>query len=222
VEALTGEALQETLDRLHLQVAELRASRRRLVAAAAADRRLLERHLHEGVQQHLIALAVTLQLARDATETNPAAARTLLDELERDVQRALDETAQLAQRVYPPLLEAGGLAAALRAAAVSAGIRGTVEVAATASYSLEVAWTIYASCLDALEHAGAGTSVCVREESGGLAFEVVEPAGDGTAARPAEVLERLRDRVEALGGSLTVGVEPGGGTRLAGRLPLAR
>jgi signal transduction histidine kinase len=222
VEALTGEALQETLDRLRLQVAELQASRRRLVAEAAADRRRLERDLHEGVQQHLVALAVNLQLARDATETDPAATRTLLDKLERDVQRALDETTQLAQRVYPPLLEAGGLAAALRAAAVSAGIRTSVEVTARASYPPELAWAIYASCLDALEHAGAATSVRVREESGALAFEVVERDGAHPSARPAEALERLRDRVEALGGSLTVRPEPGGGTRLTGSLPLAR
>ncbi len=115
---------REELDRLRLEVTELRASRRRIVFAADADRRMIERELHERVQQNLVALAVNLQLADLAVEADPAAAKTLLAELARDVQQALDETAQLAQRIYPPLLEAGGLAAALRAAAGSAGVRG--------------------------------------------------------------------------------------------------
>ena len=79
------------------------------------------------MQQHLVALAVNLQLADLAVDADPAAAKTLLAELARDVQQALDETAQLAQRIYPPLLEAGGLAAALRAAAASAGVRASAR-----------------------------------------------------------------------------------------------
>lgn len=204
---------------LREEMAELRASRARLVQAADADRRRLERDLHEGVQQDLIALAVNLQLASRLADTDPAAAKALLAEMRRDVQQALDETARLAQRIYPPLLETGGLAAALRSAAAGAGIRVTLDVPAAATYPPEVVGAIYWSCRDALEHAGAGSraTVTVREEEGGaVAFEVVED-GSGSAAG----LERLRDRVEALGGRLTIRVEPGRGARVSGSLPLS-
>ena len=77
----------------------------------------IERDLHEGVHQHLVALAVNLQLASRLTDTDPARGQALIEQMARDVQQALDETAQLAQRIYPPLLDAGGLAAALRSAA---------------------------------------------------------------------------------------------------------
>jgi len=78
--------------------------------AADADRSRIERALHDGVQQHLVALAVNLQLAGRLSDSDPPAAKTLLDEIARDVQQALDEAAQLAQWIYPPLLEADGLA----------------------------------------------------------------------------------------------------------------
>ncbi len=209
--------LRETLEQLRLEVAELRASRRRLVLAADADRRTIERDLHEGVQQHLVGLAVNLQLAGRSADADPAATKALLDEMGRDVQQALDQTAQLAQRIYPPLLEAGGLVAALRSAAVSAGIRVSLEVAAGAAYPPEVAGAIYWCCLEALEHAGAQATVTVREEEeGAVAFEVV---GDGS--RSDAGLDRLRDRVEALGGRLTIRSGPGRGTRVSGSLPLS-
>ena len=156
-------------------VEALRASRKRLVLAADDDRRGIERELHNGVQQHLAALAVNLQLARELIVTDPAAARTLLDEMGRHVQQALDETAELAQRIYPPLLEAGGLAVALRSAAASIGITVSVEVAAGARYPREVAAAAYWCCLEALEHAGAGAqaTITMRDDEGALAFEVV-------------------------------------------------
>src|SRR5262249_27271784 len=119
MEARTAQALRETLDQLRLEVAELRASRERLVASADPDRRKLERVLHDGVQQHLIALAVNLQLAGQLADADSAAAKAVIEEMARDVQQALDEAAQLARQMYPPLLEAGGgLVSALRAAAV--------------------------------------------------------------------------------------------------------
>ena len=211
------ETPQESLDRLRLEAEELRASRERLVLAADADRRRIERELHDGPQQHLVALSVNLQLARDLADADPPAAQALLGEMERDVQQALDETAQLAQRIYPPLLEVGGLAAALRSAAVSAGARVSIDVATGARYPPEVAGTVYLCWLGALEHvdAGARAAVTVRHEEEGIVFEIVT---DGVGAE----LGRLRDRVEALGGRLTIRSEPGGGTRVAGSLPLSR
>jgi signal transduction histidine kinase len=208
-----ADELRETLDRLRRELEEVRASRRRLVVTGDADRRELERELHEGVQQHLVALAVNLQLASRSADAEPAAANELLDQMGRDVQQALDETAQLAQRIYPPL-EPGGLAAALRLAAASAGVRASVEVAAGASYPPEVAATVHWCWLEALAHAGAQPTVTVRDQGAELTFEVagIEIPEDG--------LERLRDRVEALGGRLTIGSEPGGGTSITGSLPL--
>jgi signal transduction histidine kinase len=199
-------------------VEELRASRRRLVLAADAERRSIERDLHNGVQQHLVALAVNLQLAGQSVDADPAAAKALLAAMSRDVQQALDETAELAQRIYPPLLEAGGLAVALRSAAVSAGVRASLDVVAGASYPPEVAGAIYWCCLEALEHAGAGgeATVTVRDEDGAVAFEVIEAGSRSDAA-----IDRLRDRVEALGGRLTITSEPGGSTRVSGSLPLS-
>jgi signal transduction histidine kinase len=212
-------ALQEALERLRLEVEELRASRKRLVLAADADRRRIERDLHDGVQQHLVALAVKLQLAGPLVDADPAAAKELVEEMGRDVQQALDETAQLAQRIYPPLLDARGLAAALRSAALAAGIAASVEVATDLSCPPEIAGTVYVCCLEALEHVGAGmrTTVTVRDEREAVAFEVV-----GEGVRSDASPERLRDRVEALGGRLTIRSEAGRGTRVSGLLPLSR
>jgi signal transduction histidine kinase len=218
LEAETGEALRQTIDRLSLEIGELRASRRRLVRAADADRSVLERELHERVQQDLAALAVNLQLATQLHEDDPAAARELLAAMQRDVQQALVDAAELAARIHPPLLQAGGLAAALRSAAASAGIRAAVEVAAGASYPAEVVASLYWCCLDALEQAGAGAGATVRvsEEDGAIVFEVAADRRVSDAG-----VQRLRDRVEGLGGRLTVEAEPGGGTWVSGSLPVA-
>jgi signal transduction histidine kinase len=205
--------LRETLERLRVEIEGLQASRKRLVLDADADRVGIERDLHDGVQQHLVALAVNLQLAAQLVDTDAAAAKELLDEMGGDVQRALRETAQLAHRVHPPL-ESGGLAAALRSAAAGAGVTATVEVAPDESYPREVAATVYWCWLETLEHAATGATVTVRDEEGALAFEVVAD-GDPTDVS----LERLRDRVEALGGRLAIGSDEGGRTRVSGSLP---
>ena len=107
------------------------------------------------MHQYLVALATTLQLARRAADSDPAAVDALLDEMERDVRRALDETALLAQRIYPSTLELGGLAALLRSAAVQAGVPATVDVAADSSYAPEIAMTVYLCWLAAARLGGA-------------------------------------------------------------------
>lgn len=206
------------IEELRAEVAELRASRERLVLAADAERRRIERELHGGVQQQLVAIAVRLQLAQSALDSDPAAAKALLEELGRDVQDALDEAARLAQRIHAPLLELG-LGAALRAAAVGAGVPASVEASVGAGHPLEVLHTVYACWVDALSHAGdpAPAAITVREEDGALAFEVVR-----SAALLYVGLDALRDRVEALGGTVTAQPEPGGGVRVSGSLPLSR
>ena len=177
---------------------------RTLVLAADADRRSIERELHDGVQQHLVALAVNLQLAERLVDDDPAAAKAALQELGRDVKQALEETAQLAQRIHPPQLETGGLAPALRAAASSAAIQAFVEVEARGNYPPEVTSTIYLCWLEALQHAESQVAITVREDHAALVFAI-------EGAR----VDRLRPRVEALGGELV-----SNGSRAAGSLPL--
>jgi signal transduction histidine kinase len=214
--------LRESLDRLLREVGQLRASRKRLVVAADADRRKIERELHDGPQQDLVAVAVKLQLASRLVRDDPTAATALLDEIRREVRDALDGTRKLANRVYPPLLEAGGLGVALRSAAASAGVPARIDAAAGA-YAPEVAGTVYFCCVEALERIGPGASstVTVREEEGALVFEVVEDGAGSEAATADWDLARLRDRVEALGGRLTVVSESGHGTRVSGSLPMS-
>jgi signal transduction histidine kinase len=218
VEAPHVEGARETLDRLRQEAAELRASRERLVLAADADRRSIEGDLHEGVQQQLVALAVNLQLAGVLADADPAAAKALMQEMARDVELALDEATQLAERIYPPLLQAGSLAAALRSVASAAGVRAHVDIATGTSYPPEVMVTVYLCWVAVLEHAGAGAraTIALRDEGGALAFEVM---GDGACSDSR--LDPLRDRVEALAGRLTIQSEPGARTLLVGSLPLS-
>jgi signal transduction histidine kinase len=218
------EALQERLDRLHLEIAELRASRRRLVLAADADRHMIERELHEGLQQHLVALAVKLQLASQLIDGDRTEAKALLEEISRDVQQALYESTRLAVRIDPPLLETGGLAATLRAAVVNGGITASVDVAAQASYPPGIARTVYLCCLEALAHTRPESrpTISVRDEGSVLAFDVISESARPASADSDARFERLGDRVEALGGRLTVESTPGRGLTVRGSLPLAR
>jgi len=204
---------------LRVEVEELRAALKRLVVASDADRRMIERELHDGVQQHLIALAVNLQLAGQASGSDAAAARKLLEEMGRDVQQALDETSLLALRIYPATLEAGALGALLRSAAVSAGLPASVDVDAPSNHPPEVVMTLYLCWRNMLEGGSVetGASIRVRESEEMLTFEVIGK----TACADAD-LDYLRDRVEALGGRLAITSGPGDGTRISGSLPLPR
>ena len=197
------------------QIEALRASRKRLLMAAEGERRQIERRLHNGVHQQLVALAVNLQLAGALTDSDPVAARRLLEEMGRDVHEALAETTQLAQRLYPPLAVVD-LATTLRSAAAAAGVRASVDLDldVEASYPRGVVETIYLCWLETLERADDKThaGIKVRNQGDALTFEIV---ADGRLA-----LEPLRDRVEALGGRLRARPEREGRTRLVGALPL--
>ena len=208
--------VQQELDRLRGEIEELRAARERLVLAADADRRAIERELHGGVHQRLVALATTLQLVQLETEPDPAV-RALLDEMTRDVRQALEETALLAQGIYPSALELGGLAALLRAAAVNAEVPAAVDVSDGSSHAPEIAMTVYLCWLALLARGSNGrpVTIAVSEDEEALTFELLGEASGSDAD-----LERLQDRVAALGGRLTIEPEPGGGVRLAGSLPL--
>jgi len=197
----------------------LRASLRRLVLCTDADRRAIERDLHDGVQQHLVALAVTVQLAAQAADVDPAAARAYLEELARDVQHTVDEAALLAQRIYPATLEAGGLAVLLRSAASTAGGNSSVDVAAGTDVPAEVAMTVYLCWLDALGRVSGErrATIEVRESEVALDFEVLADGAD-SGGRP----DWLQARVEALGGRVTITRRSDGGISVSGSLPLGR
>ena len=195
----------------------LRASLRRLVLFADADRRAIERDLHDGVQQHLVALAVEVQLAAQAAEADPASVADLFEGLARGIQHGLDETALLAQRIYPATLEPGGLGVLLRSAASTAGGDVSVDVAAGSDLPTEIAMTVYLCWLDALGRARGErpATIKVRESEHALDFDVLsDGANSGTSH------DWLQHRVEALGGRVAITQRTDGGVSVSGSLPL--
>ena len=206
---------QPTLDGLRREIEELRASRKRLALAADAERRDIERALHEGVQQDLVGLAANLEVAARSVDSDPAAARALLDELQREARRALTEMQELANRIIPSLLDAGGLAPELRAAASREGVPVRIDVDVHVAVPPEIAGAVYFCVLDSLQRAPAGTSVVVnvRGEEGALAFEIVAERDMGAERRAPH------DRMEAMGGRVTIASE-GDRTTVTGSLPL--
>ena len=220
VPALTDDSPmeQDTVDRLQGEIMGLRRSRRRLVAAADADRRAFEGALHDGVQQHLIALAVDLRRLAGLVDADPVSAQALLDEMTANVRTALDETTALAERIYPSLLEARGFAGAIRSAAERIGVTVLVDSRTGGGYPTEVTTAVFWSCIEALSSASLGSEakVSVLDSDGVLTFEV---ATDGRLSD--EGLARLRDRIEALDGRVAVDDRTDGGSRVHGWLPVS-
>ncbi len=211
---------------------ELRASRARVVAAADAERRRIERDLHDGAQQRLTALSVKLLLAAQLAGPDPVLAG-LLAELGADVRDTARELRSLVHGIYPPLLRAGGLAAALSDAARLATLPVTVQAGPPGRYPADIEAAVYFCCLEAVQnackHAGerATVRVRVREQPGALTFEVADDgagfdaAGLAAAGRgPGAGLANIADRVGALGGRLRVDSAPGQGTVVAGTIPV--
>jgi signal transduction histidine kinase len=197
-----------TDDDLSRQVDDLRASRARVVTSADAERRRIERELHDGVQQHLVALAVNIQLVRQLADSDLDAMRSLLDDVARDVREALESVRALAQTVYPPLLLDRGLEEALRAAVLEAGMTASVDVETTGRFTPEVEAAVYLGCVEAIVP---GAVVHVWETDEVLRFEV---AGKGIELDDASTAS---DRARALGGDLEF--RQG---RIAGWIPVER
>jgi signal transduction histidine kinase len=214
------ETTHEVLERLRVEVDELRLSRQRMALAGDADRRSLERELHDGVQQRLVTVAVNMELARQLMERDAAGAAEILDDMGREVQRALEDTARLAHRIYPPLLETGGLGAALRAAALAGGLTTEISVSAVSRLPPEIAGAVYFCWLDVLQGAGEGdrATMAVSVDDGAVTFEVGRDAA--TPLRD-DAVARVRDRIEAIGGKLTIESRRGHGV-LCAHLPLSR
>lgn len=205
------------LDGLRAESDDLRASRKRLALAADAERRGLERALHDGVQQQLVGFAANLELAARSMDADPAAAKDLLAEMGRDIRDAIDQVRELADRIYPTQLEIGGLVAALRAAATDAEVPSRIEISRDQTYPPEVAGAIFFCFRDLLEHVSAGSTVAItaRSDRAEVAFDIVVDGG----LRADRAL--IGDRIEALGGRCAIESESGHVTRVIGSLPLS-
>jgi signal transduction histidine kinase len=222
-------ALQATLDEVRRQADELQASRARIVASSDAARRQIERNLHDGAQQHLVALAVNVRLARKLAETDPPASAQILDQLGDGLQEAVQELRALAHGIYPPLLVDRGVVEALRSAAGRAALPTEVEADGVGRYPPEMEAAVYFCCMEALQNAGkhageeATAVVRIREEEGAVLFEVSDTGAGfdsaGAAGKGAGFVN-MRDRVGAIGGTLEVHSAPGQGTTISGRLPI--
>jgi signal transduction histidine kinase len=204
---------------------DLQASRQRLVSAQDEERRRLERDLHDGAQQHLVALKVKLQLAsRQAGETP---LKEALGSLQSDADDAIEALRTLAHGIYPPLLAELGLAAAIEAHARKAPVEVTVEADGVGRHSQAVEAALYFCCLEALQnvakYSGASSALVRLAETDRELTLIVSDAGAGfdpaATARGAGV-QNMADRVEALGGSFAIVSAPGQGTMITGSLPL--
>jgi signal transduction histidine kinase len=221
-------ALQASLETLQERNEELAASRLRIVTAADESRRQIERNLHDGAQQHLVALAVKIGLARQLVESDPATVSTMLEELRGDVQATLAELRELAHGIYPPLLRDRGLAEALRTAANRAVLPTEVVSEGIERYPSETEAAVYFCCLEAMQnagkHAGEGATITVTISATdtSLDFTVADTGAgfDASAAVEGHGFVNMRDRLGAVGGTLTVDSDSTG-TRIGGHIPLA-
>jgi signal transduction histidine kinase len=208
-------------------IEELRASRQRLVAAQDEERRRLERNIHDGAQQQLVALAVKIRLARTMTGRDVEKAQGLLDELQGETQEALENLRDLARGIYPPLLADKGLAAALEAQARKVPFPVQVEPNGVGRYPAEAEATAYFCVLEALQNAAkyaeaSSATVRLGHENGHLVFTVTDDGqGFDTATTPrGSGLQNMADRLEAVGGAVEVASAPGRGTTITGRIPV--
>jgi signal transduction histidine kinase len=220
-------ALQTTLDEVRHQADELRESRARIVASGDAERRRMERDLHDGAQQHLVALAVNIRLVRDIIADDPVAGSEILDQLATDVQDAIHELRELAHGIYPPLLVDSGLVEALRAAANRNPLSVEIVADQIGRYSSELEAAVYFCCLEALQNAakhaeGANVEVRLAEESGGLLFSVSDdgPGVNIETAKRGQGLVNMTDRLGAIGGTVRWESEPEKGLQVRGSVPL--
>jgi signal transduction histidine kinase len=215
---LTAELLQRLED--------LRASRQRLVAAQDEERRRLERNLHDGAQQNLVALKVKLGLAEMMAAKDPTRAKELIRELKSDADEALETLRDLARGIYPPLLADKGLADALGAQARKATLPVEVQANGIQRYPREIESAVYFCVLEALQnvqkYADAHYAVVrLRVANGTLRVEVED---DGRGFDPARSprgsgLQNMEDRLDAIGGALEIASSPGLGTVVSVTVP---
>ena len=206
-------------------VEDLRASRQRIVAAQDERAKTLERNLHDGAQQQLVALAVKLRLIESLIRKDPEKATAMAREVGADAGDALENLRDLARGIYPPLLADKGLVVALQGQARKAAIPTEVRVENVGRYAQDVETAVYFCTLEALnnvaKYSGATrTVVRLAQTNGELTFEIID---DGAGFNPTETgygtgLQGMADRLDALGGTLEVRSAPGAGTTITGRV----
>ena len=216
--------------RLGERLVELRISRQRMITAQDRARHALERDLHDGAQQELVALKVKLGLARTiATREGVPAVAQELDDTAQIADRAVDTLRDVARGIYPPLLESEGLAAALSAQARRAGLSVTVLDRAQIRYPRELEATAYFCALEALRNAVKHANAThAHVELNGTAVDlVVTVTDDGNGFDPdttthGDGLTHMADRVDATGGTLSIDSTPGHGTTITLNLPVSQ
>ena len=208
-------------------LAEVQDSRARIQATADDERRRIERDLHDGAQQRLVALRIKLELAAERIDGSDHGSAELIRQLGTDVDGALDEVRSLARGIYPSPLADRGLVEALRSAALQAALPTTVLSTGTRDrYPRDVESAAYFCCLEAVQnaakHARAGAVVIELADNGILRFEVRDDGAgfDAATATRGMGLTSMHDRLAAVGGELAIVSSPGQGTRVIGRIPL--
>jgi len=211
---------------LQARVEELRTSRERLVTAQDEERRRLERDLHDGAQQQLVALAVKTRLTDALVGTDVEKAHAMMAELQEGLTDALDTLRDLAHGIYPPLLADRGLPAALESQARKSALSVTVTTEGVERYAQEAEAAVYFCCLEALQNIGkyadaSHVTIHLWSEEDQLVFAVTDDGRgfDTTSVALGAGVQNMSDRLAALGGNLDLSSEPGRGTTVTGRVP---
>jgi signal transduction histidine kinase len=225
--ALSSLENQRLSAKVDASLLELQESRARIQAAADSERQRIERDLHDGAQQRLVALRIKLGLAADTMRDDPARGAKLVHDLGEEAEAALEEVRALAQGVYPSLLADEGLPEALRALGRRTTPAARVSADGVGRLPREIESAVYFCCLEALQNvakhaSGARTVEISLHADGDLRFEVRD---DGAGFSDADVraglgFTSMRDRIAAVGGRLSIRSEPGVGTTVAGSVPL--
>jgi signal transduction histidine kinase len=212
---------------LRATIGDLRASRRRLVEAQDAERRKIERNLHDGAQQQLIALTIHLALLAESAD-DPAAVRELVPAVKDGVRAALDDLRDLARGIYPPVLADHGLVPALQAQARKVALPVEIDADGIGRYPQDTEAAVYFCTLEALQNitkyaSASRATVGLSCSDGSLQFTVTDDGTgfDTATTRHGTGLQGMADRLAALGGALHVRSRPGEGTTLSGRLPVS-
>ncbi|MGZ6582309.1 MAG: sensor histidine kinase, partial [Gaiellaceae bacterium] len=233
--AATGTAMLIALENARLQadlrasIAELEDSRSRVASAADEERRRIERDLHDGAQQGLIALQIRLTQLQQRARADPQSLSRELQDAREHVDAALNQIRNLAQGIYPPVLSDLGIRGALKSIARELPLQVVIDVDCARRFAPEIEAAVYFCCLEALQNIAkhcrpdATVKLTLSDNPNGLEFEI---ADDGQGFDPATIpnsrgITGMRDRLETIGGELTVSSSPGAGTSVSGRVPPA-
>jgi len=215
-------------EELLAQLDELQESRKRLVTAQDEERRKIERNIHDGAQQQLVAMAIKLNLAQSLARKDPGRTDEMLSQLKVEAQDALENLRDLARGIYPPLLADQGLVAALTSQARKSPVPVTVEADGIGRFPQDAEAAVYFCTLEALQNVAkyaqaSGATVHLSRTDGQLEFEVTDDGVgfDPTVKRYGTGTQGMADRLAALGGELVVTSSPGSGTKVTGRIPIA-